>query len=59
MGPERALQTLLSLASVGCLAYSFYHLLTTGNVLKIVISAILGLGILVILIVQMRKNIIG
>ncbi len=59
MGPEGALTTFLSLLSAGCIGYSFYHLLTTGNITKILIAGAIGIAVLILLVRQIRKNIKG
>ncbi|MGN0654394.1 MAG: hypothetical protein ACI4KH_03885 [Oscillospiraceae bacterium] len=59
MGPERAMVTLFSLISTGFIGYCFYHILTTGDILKILISGALGIASTVFLVIQMRKNIKG
>ena len=59
MASDRAMVTLFSIISAGLIGYSFYHILTTGDILKILVSGALGIAATVFLVVQMRKNIKG
>ena len=59
MGPENALVMLYSFIVCGTTAYTLYHILTTQDIAKILIGLAFTVGMVVLLIRQIKKNIVG
>ena len=59
MDSLRAMITIFSIIGSGLIAYAFYHILITGDIVKILISGALGIATIVLLISQLKKNLKG
>lgn len=59
MDSLRAMITVFSIVGSGLIAYCFYHILITGDIVKILVSGALGILTIVILVSQLKKNLKG
>ena len=59
MDSLRAMITIFSIIGSGLIAYSVYHILITGDIVKILVSGALGIATIVLLISQLKKNLKG
>ena len=59
MDSLRAMITVFSIIGSELIAYSFYHILITGDIVKILVSGALGIATIVLLIMQLKKNLKG